>query len=514
MLKCTSSILAATFLAFVLGCGGDETTENGTPTAPLSGSTQAKKPATGNFFEAIRNNNVASIKQQLADGVDPESLDQELQMSPLAMAAAVGSEEITRLLLDAGANVDVRNTDGTTPLATAVFFGHPEVVKLLLEEGADPAAQNLKGEKVTDYVTQPMPDGILQLVGGIIRVKVDPVAARQSIPTIAALLDVEPGSATAAAPPAGKSIWDAAAAGDLELLQANLTLGADVNGMVPAGIPFAGATPLHIAAISNQAEVIEFLLAKGADANTRAGDVNGSTPLIWATAFGKYEAVKMLIETGKADVNALDNNKTTALDALAVDLSFGTDPTISADKPKIKTYLMAKGAKPGAGAGLNLASPTPSSSAKDIWTAAAEGNVAAIQAHLDAGVDINARIPEGAEGAGATALHIAVITKQGKVAQFLGDNGADVNAKTEDEDGSTSLHLAAAFGNIDFVEGLLNYKADVNSRNNDGLTPLDVLATDPTGGLLAKNPEIIAAKAKIKQLLLEKGAKTKADLDQ
>ena len=107
MLKYTSPVLAAISLALLLGCGGDETTENGTPTAPSSKPAQATKPATGAFFEFIRNNDVASIKQQLADGVDPESLDQELQMSPLAMAAAVGSEEITRLLLDAGANVDV-----------------------------------------------------------------------------------------------------------------------------------------------------------------------------------------------------------------------------------------------------------------------------------------------------------------------------------------------------------------------------------------------------------------------
>ncbi|MFP6751965.1 MAG: ankyrin repeat domain-containing protein, partial [Pirellulaceae bacterium] len=391
MLKYTSSVLATISLALVFGCGGDETTENGTPTAPPSEPAQVKRPAAPDFFEAIRNNNVASIKQQLADGVDPESLDQELQMSPLAMAAAVGSEEITRLLLDAGANVDVRNTDGTTPLATAVFFGHPEVVKLLLEEGADPAAQNLKGEKASDYVTQPMPDGILQLIGGLIRVRVDPVAAKQSIPAIAALLGVEPGSAAAAAGPLGKSIWDAAAAGDLELLQANLKVGNDINAMVPAGLPGAGGTPLHIAAMSNQVEVIEFLLGKGADVNIKAGDENGSTPLQWAAVFGKYEAVKALVEIGKADVNARDNNNATALDALPFDITFGTDPTISVDKPKIKTYLMAKGAKPGAGAGLNPASPTPSSSAKDIWTAAAEGNVAAIQAHLDAGVDINAR---------------------------------------------------------------------------------------------------------------------------
>jgi len=515
MLKYTSSILATFLLALVLGCGGEETAENGTPTAPPSEPAQAKRPAAPDFFEAIRNSNVAFIKQQLADGVDPESLDPDLQMSALALAAAAGEEEITRLLLDAGANVDLRNSDGTTPLGTAVFFGQTEIVKLLLEKGADSQAQNLKGEKVTDYVTQPMPDGILQLIAGIIRVKVDPVVAKQSIPAIAALLDVEPGSAAAAGlGQQGKDIWTAAGEGDIEVVQANLTLGIDINAMVPAGNLVTGATPLHIAAISNQVEVVKFLISKGADVNIKAGNKDGATPLAWAVVFGKFDAVKELIETGKADINALDNNKTTALDALPFDPTFGTDPTVPVDKPKIKAYLMAKGAKPGAGVGSDPGSPTPSAGAKDIWTATAEGNIAAIQAHLDAGVDINARIPAGSEGAGATALHIAVITKQGKVAQFLGDNGADVNARAEDKDGSTPLHLAAALGNLDFVQGLIQYKADVNSRNNSGLTPLDVLATDPTGGLLAKNPEVIANKAKIKELLLEKGAKTKAELDQ
>ena len=117
MLKYTSSVLAAISLALLLGCGGDETTENGTTTGPSSGSaaeqTEAKKPATGAFFEFIRNNNVASIKQQLADGVDPESLDAELQMTPLQMTAAVGSEEITRLLLDAGAKQLIQYSDIT-----------------------------------------------------------------------------------------------------------------------------------------------------------------------------------------------------------------------------------------------------------------------------------------------------------------------------------------------------------------------------------------------------------------
>ena len=162
----------------------------------------------------------------------------------------------------------------------------------------------------------------------------------------------EPTQAQRPAPSEGKSIWDAAAAGDIKLLQANLTLGIDINAMVPAGNPVTGATPLHIAAISNQVEVVKFLISKGADVNMKAGNKDGATPLAWAAAFGKYEAVMALIESGKADINSLDNNRVTALDALPFDPTFGTDPTISVDKPKIRAYLMAKGAKPGAGAGV------------------------------------------------------------------------------------------------------------------------------------------------------------------
>ena len=39
--------------------------------------------------------------------------------------------------------------------------------------------------------------------------------------------------------------------------------------------------------------------------------------------------------------------------------------------------------------------------------------------------------------------------------------------------GSTALHRAAYRGHEDVVECLLNHKADVNAKNQKGLTPLD-----------------------------------------
>jgi len=46
--------------------------------------------------------------------------------------------EIARLLIEAGANKDLRRTeDGSTPLHVAAEEGHLDLVRLLIESGAD-----------------------------------------------------------------------------------------------------------------------------------------------------------------------------------------------------------------------------------------------------------------------------------------------------------------------------------------------------------------------------------------
>ena len=62
-------------------------------------------------------------------------------------------------------------------------------------------------------------------------------------------------------------------------------------------------------------------------------------------------------------------------------------------------------------------------------------------------------------------------------AEFLTDNGADVNAT--DNDGKTPLHLAACFGNIEVAQVLIEHGADINQVDQHGMTPLHQAAHNP-----------------------------------
>jgi ankyrin repeat protein len=57
----------------------------------------------------------------------------------------------------------------------------------------------------------------------------------------------------------------------------------------------------------------------------------------------------------------------------------------------------------------------------------------------------------------------------------LVDNGADVNAR--DEDGATALELAVSGGHWEVVKWLLDKGADVNTRDRFGKTPLTMAAS-------------------------------------
>ena len=76
--------------------------------------------------------------------------------------------------------------------------------------------------------------------------------------------------------------------------------------------------------------------------------------------------------------------------------------------------------------------------ADPIHVAAAAGDLAAIRAELDKGVDVNAK-----DNGGRTPLHYAAKYATKQVVELLIPNGADVNAK--DEDGKTPLDATSVF---------------------------------------------------------------------
>jgi peptidoglycan/LPS O-acetylase OafA/YrhL len=76
-------------------------------------------------------------------------------ITPLALAAMGGDGEIVAALLDAGADPNATNRDGSTALHAAAFMGQADVIRLLLDRGADPAAQNSGGKLPRDALWAP-----------------------------------------------------------------------------------------------------------------------------------------------------------------------------------------------------------------------------------------------------------------------------------------------------------------------------------------------------------------------
>jgi hypothetical protein len=59
--------------------------------------------------------------------------------STLLWAVMNGHEAVVRLLLEKGAELESKDSEGQTPLSWAAAKGHEAVVQLLLEKGAEPS---------------------------------------------------------------------------------------------------------------------------------------------------------------------------------------------------------------------------------------------------------------------------------------------------------------------------------------------------------------------------------------
>ena len=100
---------------------------------PLAASAQDKNEE---FFAAARKGDTAAVKTFLDKGVDVNSKTR-YGATALSYACDKGHVEVVRLLIERGADVNVKDTFyGEVPLGWALSHGHAQVVKLLLDKGA------------------------------------------------------------------------------------------------------------------------------------------------------------------------------------------------------------------------------------------------------------------------------------------------------------------------------------------------------------------------------------------
>ena len=187
---------------------------------------------------AVVSDHSAEIVHLLKAGADVQARDAKGR-TPLLVAARLGRISAARLLLEAGAEVDVRGEAmNITPLMAAAQRGDAPLVRLLLEAGADPNAVSRNGA------------GVLART-----------AITGDTTTAEVLLDAGANpDGGGSAPPNTAPLWAAIALKRRELVRLLLERGAQVN----TGDSVSG-TPFGVAVTGGDAEIARMLLEAGAD---------------------------------------------------------------------------------------------------------------------------------------------------------------------------------------------------------------------------------------------------------
>jgi ankyrin repeat protein len=98
----------------------------------------------GNILRsAVSRSDTEIVAMLIAHGADPKALSDG--MTPLHDAADGGCDEVVKLLLSKGAEVNAKRFDGATPLMSAADREHISTVEILLGNGADINAIDDKG---------------------------------------------------------------------------------------------------------------------------------------------------------------------------------------------------------------------------------------------------------------------------------------------------------------------------------------------------------------------------------
>ncbi|XP_018589789.2 CARD- and ANK-domain containing inflammasome adapter protein [Scleropages formosus] len=266
------------------------------------------------LFKAVQRNLEWIIAALIDAGTDVNSRN-DLQYTPLLLAAELGNVYAFNILMSKNASVEDKLPNGNSSLHLAVQSGNMHITKLLLEEGVDANAVGSQEQTPLHltalYNQSALVEELLHVgahINAVDQKGLTPlhVASQQGHPDIVSLLIRREADISAKDKQARTALHWAAAQPQATVARLLLSTGADANA-----VDKEKKTPLHFAAMGGHGEVASVLLAR--KASFRAKDMDGCTPLHYAAAKGHLDVAAVLLSTGKKSVNDKNVWRKTAL---------------------------------------------------------------------------------------------------------------------------------------------------------------------------------------------------------
>lgn len=347
------------------------------------------------LFDACTQGNVEVVSSLLDGEFDVNCTDDD-DVTALQLAAASGQEQLVRLLLVQGAAVDQASLSGWTPLLHAARNGHTAVAALLIQNHASVDAQTCYGAGVAC------------------------LAARSGNIATCRLLE-------------GAGVSFAATAGNTSSVGSSLEI-----------------APLVVAAHMGHDSVVKHLLSS-ADVNY-AVKLTGVTALMGAAVGGHVSTARLLVEHGKADVDAVN-----IIDKCALDYS------ITLHRHQVKDYLETKTTRCRHPAHDSNTSPS-------IIAAVKHGNIQQVHDILEG--DISQKdvcMPQD----GATPLMFSAMLGHFHIVKLLVEKGCNIDVQ-DVISGWTALMQAIFHGRKEIAVYLISAGANVTVAAKSGCSAFDM----------------------------------------
>lgn len=453
---------------------------------------------------------------RLQQGADTEIVGRYRRTALLAAATCREEQfqDVIKLLVRSGANIDAQDDDGETALHAAAQAGDIDMVRLLISKKARVSVKNGSGKSALDLACAGNKSKVIEhLLKNGATCEPDAFGRTELHEAIEGGCDadiiklfVSKGVNVNAKDNEGFSkflsccsqalltitgaLHLAATRGDRNILQILIDAGASIDVKSDSGM-----TLLHQAAKGGSVEVLQQILEYGVDIEARDNvnmtplataccDVNGSedivrvllaagakvsvlddwnwSPLHELARIGRTKAALMLLDTGKADLTLRTENGCSVLDLAAR----------TGDYELVRS-LLERGALARSEPGKDMALHFAVQAEKD------DNLYAIVERLLEDGCDVNAKYENG-----CTPRHYFLTHSKDKesIVRLFMSRGADRNIP--DDDGDTALNCLAQNpgASESMLKLLLENKADASLANHEGMTPLHKLAR---GGLAA-----------------------------